>query len=135
MVVFVLVSFIFLIHCLGTINHAVYSLAMKKVYILSDNHTITTVDCTMTYLPAKYDGLTSLGCDKALPSSSLSSLTFTDTILDFAEPLIPALSSQFIPIVNNVILIFFFSYLEINSFCCESNYKEMFSYYYTFYVT
>ena len=91
---------------------------MKKVYLLSDNHTITTVDCTLTHLPAKYEGITSLGCDKALPSSSLSSLTFTETILDFAEPLIPALSSQFIPIVNNVTFIFFFSYLEIHSLSC-----------------
>lgn len=87
---------------IGTVNHAVYCLALNQVYLLSDNHTITTVDCSVLPVSAQYDGIKSLGCENALPTSALSSVTFTETIRDFAEPLIPALSSQYLPVVTGV---------------------------------
>ena len=91
--------------CSGSINRTVYSLTLNKVYILSDNHTITTVDCGIACETASYSGLTDLECKNSLPSSALTAVTISATLVDLAEPLVPALSAQHIPVVTGVRLL------------------------------
>lgn len=88
--------------CGGSINRAVYSLSLNKVYILSDSHTITAVDCGVACNAASYSGLTELGCKNSLPSSAMTAVTASATLFDLAEPLVPALSAQHIPVVTGV---------------------------------
>ena len=84
------------------ISRAVYSLALDKVYLLSDYKTVTVVDCSVSRVGVNYQGIKGLGCEESLPSSALTSITVNTQVLDLAEPLVPALSSQFIPVVTGV---------------------------------
>ena len=86
----------------GVISRAVYSLALDKVYLLSDYKTVTVVDCGVSRVGVNYQGIKGLGCEESLPSSALTSVTVNTQLLDLAEPLVPALSSQFIPVVTGV---------------------------------
>lgn len=81
------------------------SIALNKVFVLSDNHTITTIDCGASMGSASYQGITSLNCTSSLPTSALTSVKITSSILDIAEPLVPALSAHFIPAVTGVLVI------------------------------
>lgn len=81
------------------------SIALNKVYVLSDNHTITTIDCGASMGSASYQGITSLDCTACLPTTALTSVKIGSSILDIAEPIVPALSAQFIPAVTGVLVI------------------------------
>ena len=93
----------------GVVSRAVYSLALDKVYLLSDSKTVTVVDCSVSRGKVNYQGIKELGCEESLSSSALTSVTVNTTLLDLAEPLVPVLSSQFVPVVTGVGLFYFYS--------------------------
>ena len=80
----------------------VYSLALNRVIILSNNNTITAIDCNASQGAVTYSGIKDLGCEKTLSSAALSSTSVSNTLWDIAEPLVPALSESYVPVVTGV---------------------------------
>lgn len=72
------------------------------MFILSDNQTIVAIDCNASQNAATYSGIKDLGCESALSTAAMTSITASATVLDIAEPLVPALNACYVPAVTGV---------------------------------
>ena len=89
--------------CKGAVNAAAFSTEQQKLYLLSQNKTVTVLDAAASRATAANATLTGMGCAEALSARAATSVTVNGaSILDLSEPWVPALAADYVPVVCGV---------------------------------
>ena len=88
---------------LGLVNEMVYSADLDALYVLAASTQIIRIDLSVAPVSATNGTLLELGCKLAVPTTAMKSVTVSGaTLTDMCEPLVPAMTKNFVPVVSGV---------------------------------
>lgn len=81
----------------------VYSADLDSLFVLAASTQIIRIDLSVTPVSATNGTLLELGCKQAVPTTAMKSVTVSGaTLTDMCEPLVPAMTKNFVPVVSGV---------------------------------